>query len=166
VNRKTKAFWPLLSLLVLADCGTKQLAVEHLSPPHIPHDVVGDVLRFTLAYNPGAAFSTTVGPYSRWIFLGLAMVVLVVLGRLYLETEKRDAWQATALALVAGGALGNALDRVRSPRGVVDFIDIGFGDVRFWTFNIADVGVTFGALLLATMLWRRDAQAAAQRSPQ
>jgi signal peptidase II len=163
VKRKAKAFWPLLALLVLADCGTKQLAVEHLSPPHIPHDVVGDLLRFTLAYNPGAAFSLSVGPYSRWIFLALAMVVVVILGRLYWATESRDATMATALALVAGGALGNGLDRIRSARGVVDFIDIGVGDVRFWTFNIADIGVTFGALLLAAVLWRRDAEAARQR---
>ena len=155
--RKTVAFWPLASLLILADCATKQLAVERLTPPYIPHDIVGDVLRFTLAYNPGAAFSTYVGPQSRWIFMTLAFGMVVVLIRLYRATGASDVWQATALGLVVGGAAGNALDRLRSAQGVVDFIDLGLGSHRFWIFNVADMGVTVGAALLAFLLWRRDA---------
>jgi signal peptidase II len=155
-TRKAAAFWPLLSLLVLADCTTKRLAVEHLTPPHMPHDVIGDVVRFTLAYNPGAAFSMSLGPYSRWGFTLVAAIMLVILARIYRETPAGDRTQAIALALVIGGAIGNVIDRIRSPRGVVDFIDVGLGDVRFWTFNIADIGVTFGAALLAILLWRRD----------
>ncbi|HEY7567706.1 MAG TPA: signal peptidase II, partial [Gemmatimonadaceae bacterium] len=77
------------------------------------------------------------------------------LWRLYRDTSSGDRWQSVALALVAGGALGNLLDRLRSARGVVDFIDIGFGSFRLWTFNVADVGVTMGGLLLAVLLLRR-----------
>ena len=154
-SHKARAFWPLLFLLVLTDCGTKRLAVEHLTPPHVPHEVVGDVVRFTLAYNPNAAFSVSLGQYSRWGFTLFASIVLVVLARLYRETESTDRAQAVALALVIGGAVGNLVDRIRSPRGVVDFIDIGLGDLRFWTFNVADIGVSFGAALLAVLLWRR-----------
>ena len=61
-----------------------------------------------------------------------------------------------ALGLIIGGALGNLTDRLRSPRGVVDFIDMGLGDYRFWTFNVADVGVTAGAALLLYLLLRRS----------
>ena len=161
-SEKARAFWPLLCVLVFADCSTKQLAEDYLTPPHVPHSVIGDVVRFTLAYNPGAAFSFSLGPYSRWGFTAAALVVLVVLLRMYRETDARDRIMGAALALVAGGAIGNVLDRLRSPRGVVDFIDIGIGDVRFWTFNLADVGVTIGAALLATQLWRRS-QDAGQR---
>ena len=50
----------------------------------------------------------------------------------------------------------NLLDRLRSPRGVVDFIDIGIGDMRFYTFNVADMAVFCGAALLAYILMRRD----------
>ena len=57
--------------------------------------------------------------------------------------------------------LGNLLDRLQSPLGVVDFIDIGVGNARFWTFNLADVGVTVGAVLLAIVLWREDGMEAA-----
>jgi signal peptidase II len=159
LTSKAKAFWPLLLLLVLADCTTKRLAEQHLMPEHVPHSVVGDIVRFTLAYNRGAAFSFSLGEHSRVGFSLLALGVLGVLASIYRTTPTRDRAQATALALVAGGAIGNVMDRFRSPggtyRGVVDFIDIGYGGWRFYTFNLADVGVTLGAILLALLLLRR-----------
>ena len=60
--------------------------------------------------------------------------------------------------LVAGGAAGNLLDRVRSAQGVVDFIDVGIGTHRWPTFNIADMGVSCGAIVLAISLWLEDAR--------
>lgn len=60
---------------------------------------------------------------------------------------------------MTGGAVGNLLDRIRSARGVVDFIDLGIGDVRFWTFNMADVGITCGAIVLAILLAREERRA-------
>jgi len=153
---KARLFWPVLFVLVLSDCTTKRLAEERLVQPYIPHEVVGDVLRFTLAYNPGAAFSLSLGPNSRWIFVALTLLILGVLSWLYREAESRDTTLVAALALVCGGAIGNLLDRLRSPRGVVDFIDLGLGDWRFWTFNLADVAITVGAVVLAVALWRRE----------
>jgi signal peptidase II len=58
--------------------------------------------------------------------------------------------------------VGNLIDRVRSTRGVVDFIDIGIGNTRFWTFNIADAAITIGAILLAVTLWRTEGSADAR----
>jgi signal peptidase II len=92
------------------------------------------------------------GAYSRVGLAVVAVVALAVLGTLYRRSPSGDPWRAAALALVAGGAVGNLLDRLRSARGVVDFIDVGIGDVRFWTFNMADLGITCGALLLALLL--------------
>jgi signal peptidase II len=161
LTKKTKAFWPLLLLLVFADCTTKRLAEEHLVPEHVPHPVVGDVVRLTLAYNPDAAFSFSLGQHSRVGFTVLALGVLIALGSVYRSTPAQDKLQAAAVALVAGGAIGNVMDRFRTVdgtyRGVVDFIDIGVGGWRFWTFNLADVGVTCGAVLLALLLLRRGA---------
>jgi signal peptidase II len=77
---------------------------------------------------------------------------------MYRSADTRDAWQALALGLIAGGALGNLMDRIRSPRGVVDFIDIGTESWRFWTFNVADSGVFTGAVLLALILMRRPTE--------
>jgi signal peptidase II len=159
---KAKAFWSLLAVLVLADCSTKRLAVEHLSPPYVPHEVVGDWFRFTLAYNRGAAMGLFLGTYSRITLALVAFAALAVLGTLYRRSPSTDAWRAAALALVAGGAVGNLLDRLRSPRGVVDFIDVGIGDIRFWTFNMADIGITCGALLLALLLAQQQAEPPAE----
>jgi len=168
LTSKAKAFWPLLLLLVFADCTTKRLAEEHLMPEHMPHPVVGDVVRFTLAYNPDAAFSFSLGDHSRIGFTVLALVVLIVLGSVYRSTAAQDRLQAIALAMVAGGAIGNVLDRFRMPggmyKGVVDFIDIGVGGWRFWTFNLADVGVSCGAVLLALLMMRRG-HAASRDTP-
>lgn len=152
---KARTFWPLASLLLLADCATKRLAEQQLAVEHLPHEVFGDAVRFTLAYNKGAAFSTTIGPYSRVVFSVLAIVMVAILYRMYREAEHHDRTLGAALGLIVGGALGNLADRIRSPRGVVDFIDLGLGDVRFWVFNVADMGVTFGAIILLLLMWRR-----------
>ena len=150
-----RVFWPLALSLVLADCTTKR-AVEASALVGVPTPVWDDVLRVTLAYNRGAAFSTTFGPYQRWVLVAFAGAMLALLARWYGRVV-RHGWPAVAgLALVAGGAAGNMLDRLRSPNGVVDFIDVGVGGTRFYVFNVADAGVTVGALLLAYALWRAD----------
>jgi len=120
----------------------------------VPHPVIGDVVRLTLAYNKGAAMGLSLGGYSRVGFTVTAAIVLVILGALYRRTPDSSTGSGAALALIAGGALGNLADRLMSSMGVVDFIDIGFGNARFWTFNIADSGITCGALLLALLSFR------------
>jgi signal peptidase II len=143
-------------LIAAVDFCTKALAVSRLIPERMPHDVYSDVVRFTLVHNPGAAFGLHVGTYSREIFMVLTLVALVILGRLYLATRPGDVVRTLSLALVCGGAVGNLIDRIRSQLGVVDFIDIGFGDSRWPTFNIADMAVSLGAFLLAWVLWGED----------
>ena len=153
--------------MIAADLVTKLLAERLLVPRYVPHRVIGDVVRFTLAYNPGAAFSMSLGQYSRLIFGGFAVIALFVLWRLYRMTgagaRAGDRLRVAALGLAFGGAAGNLVDRIRSPQGVVDFIDIGFGDTRFWTFNIADSAVTIGAILLAWSLSREERENATAR---
>jgi signal peptidase II len=150
-------FWPVLAIVAAVDFATKALAAGRLLPQGMPHAIYGDVVRFTLVHNPGAAFGLNLGSYSRWIFMILTIVALVILGRLYFATRPGDVVRALALALVCGGAIGNLIDRVKSPYGVVDFIDIGLGDSRWPTFNIADMAVSLGAFLLAWVLWGEDA---------
>lgn len=159
MTKKASWFWSLCGLVVVADVVTKRIAEQALQPLHVPHDIVGDVLRFTLTYNPGAAFSMSLGEYSRWGFAIMATVVLVVLIRSLRTTEDDDVWQAAALGLVSGGAIGNLVDRLRHAHGVVDFIDVGLGDWRFWTFNVADMGVSIGAVMLIIAMLRTPAKA-------
>ena len=152
---KRPAFWWTAAVVVAADVVSKYLAHTRL-PLHLPRDVVGDVVRLTLSYNPGAAFGMHVGAASRAVFIILTAVILGFLWRLYRGTAPADRRRAVALGLVVGGALGNLVNRFWSVRGVVDFLDLGVGDRRFWTFNVADIGVTLGAVLLVLVLHRED----------
>jgi signal peptidase II len=156
--RKARVFWPLLSIVLLTDCATKRWAEANLVV-HQPEPVVGEVLRWTLAYNKLGAMGLSLGSASRPLLVAAAIIALVGLLRLYWLAGPRDKVVAIAAALVAGGALGNLFDRVRWTGGVVDFIDVGLGPRRFWIFNIADVGVTVGAVMLAWAIWRREQEA-------
>jgi len=114
-------FWPVLCLIASVDFGTKYLAAKRLLPQGLPHEVFGDWIRFTLVRNPGAAFGLHLGSQSRWIFMALTIVALVILGFLYTSTRRGDAVRSIALAMVCGGAVGNLIDRITSRYGVVDF---------------------------------------------
>ncbi|HEX6105782.1 MAG TPA: signal peptidase II [Gemmatimonadales bacterium] len=153
---KARRFWPLFALVLLTDCATKRAAEFHLVPAQVPHEFLGEVVRLTLAYNPGAAMSLSLGAHSRVGFSLLALAALVVMAHLYRRTAPGDRQAAAGLALIAAGAAGNLIDRIRSARGVVDFIDVGFGNLRFWTFNIADVAILLGTVVLVLALRRMD----------
>ncbi len=155
-TRKARCFFPVALGIVLTDCATKRVAEATLAPAHVPHPVLGDIVRFTLTYNPGAAMSLSLGSHSRVGFSILAGAALLLLGVLYHRLSPGRGLAATALAVVTGGALGNALDRLRSARGVVDFIDVGVGGARFYIFNFADIAITLGAVLLILVLVRSN----------
>ena len=154
--QRANRFWTIFLSIVLLDVATKRFAVSSLVP-YVPREVIDDILRFTLAFNAGGAMSLSLGPSSRWWFTLLAIATLFVLAYMYKHTARDDRLQLAALALICGGAVGNLIDRIRSPLGVVDFIDIGIGSHRFWTFNIADVGVTLGTVALTWILCVRAA---------
>ncbi len=164
MSHRAKIFWPLFGGWVVADFISKRLVESRLTP-HIPTRIIGDWLRFTLNYNVGAAMNISLGGASRVVFTVLALVMIGVIIAMYFKTEVNETLQPLALALIAGGALGNLLDRLRSAKGVVDFIDVGIGDSRFWTFNVADSGVTCGAILLMLVLWSKPEDAPLRPAP-
>jgi signal peptidase II len=150
--------------IVVVDQFTKFIAVDRLTPAYVPHPVLGEWFRLTLVFNKGAAFGLHLGPWSRWIFIALTIVAVGVMWRLYRTSEPGAHWRVRALMLVTAGAVGNFIDRVASSRGVVDFFDFGVGAYRWPTFNIADIAVSTGAVLLAIVLWREEeAKVAAER---
>lgn len=150
---RDRVFWSLLLLVAATDIASKRWAESALGV-HAPEEVVGHWLRWTLTYNTGAAMNLSVGSASRVVFSVIAVAMLAYLFHLYRGARPTERATPAALALIAAGAFGNLLDRVRHTKGVVDFIDVGTADWRFWTFNVADVGVTTGALLLALLMWR------------
>jgi signal peptidase II len=156
VVRRVRLFWPIAVAVFLSDCATKAVAEHHLAPEHTPHPVLGDFLRFTLAYNPGAAMSLGVGYLPRALLATIGIAALVGLWLWYRQLRPEATAMIVALALVWAGAAGNLWDRLRSSRGVVDFIDVGLVGWRFWVFNLADVAIACGAILLAFLLSRAD----------
>ena len=156
--QRANRFWTIFLATVLVDVTSKRFAVSELTPPYVPHNIIDDVLRFTLAYNPEGAMSFSLGPSSRWWFVCLSIGTLFVLAYMYRQTPREDRIQIASIALICGGAVGNLIDRLRSARGVVDFIDIGIGTHRFWTFNVADMAVTFGTAMLTWVLCVRAAR--------
>nr|WP_268913989.1 signal peptidase II [Corynebacterium uropygiale] len=129
--------------IAVIDQVTKALVLHYLEPG-VALPVIGDWFRFLLVFNPGAAFSFGTG--ATWVFtciqLGFLILAAVVIPR------TRDPWTVVALALIAGGALGNLVDRLcRAPAffvgHVVDFISVG----SFAIFNVADSAITCGVIL-------------------
>jgi signal peptidase II len=142
----------VVGVIVVLDLVTK-LVAEAVLPRWMGVPVLGDTVQLRLVYNAGAAFGLNVGEHSRWIFMGLSVGAIAVLTSMLRSTQPGDRLRLYALAAICAGALGNLIDRVRSARGVVDFLDVGIGSLRWPTFNIADMAVTCGALALALSLW-------------
>jgi signal peptidase II len=152
-----RVFWTAALVIVVLDLITKIIAeATLLRTPGV--SVLGDWFQLRLVYNPGAAFGLHLGPYSRWIFFTIALVAVFVLHRMSRSSPPGDWFRQLALGLVAGGAAGNLVDRIRSSRGVVDFFDVGVGALRWPTFNVADIAVSCGAIALVISMWREDSQ--------
>jgi len=156
LSPKGRIFWPIFVTWLVLDLVTKHLALQQLWPPGVPHRVFGDYLRFTLAFNQGAAMGMSLGDFSRPVFTVIGLLLLGGLGWLYWKTRNDQRLQAAIIAFIMAGAVGNLIDRLRHERGVTDFIDMGIGTVRFWTYNVADMGITCGAIALALLLGRAD----------
>lgn len=141
--------------VVTLDYVTKWLVVRSF---HVGHqvDVIGDYVKLTFIQNTGAAFGIHAGGADRVVFLVLPILALAGLVALYWATPARDRIRLLAIAAISAGAIGNLIDRLRSDTGVVDFIDIGLGIHRWPVFNVADIAVTTGAILLALSLWSEE----------
>lgn len=152
--------WLWLALLVIVlDQWSKHVVSDWLQL----HESVSVLpfFSFTLLHNPGAAFSflADAGGWQRWFFTAIALfvsVVIIVWLRRLPATEK---WQAAALALILGGALGNVIDRLRFGY-VVDFLDVYYQQWHWPPFNIADSAITVGVAILLWVTFRASKQAA------
>jgi signal peptidase II len=111
-----------------------------------PHQLVGSLLQIIRGENRGGLFGAMQGSAPL-----LALLSIGVIGALVVYHERERQLQVTPLTigvgLLIGGAMGNLIDRLLFGY-VLDFIDIGVGTLRFWTFNLADAGISFGILIL------------------
>jgi len=141
--------------IIALDIMTKRWALEALSGQS--SELFGGLVPLTLAFNKGAAFGMSIGDDSRWFFVPVTIIALVLLAVLYRQAAERDFLRIVSISLVVSGAVGNLIDRVRWDRGVVDFL--GPIDLVFWDFpifNVADMAITCGAILLAVSFWLEE----------
>lgn len=126
-------------------------------------NIIPDFFDWTLVFNPGAAFSFLAdqGGWQRFFFLGLAIVISAYLARLIWRNEL-GGWGKLGAAMIIGGALGNAIDRVAYGH-VVDFLLFYWNDWYYPAFNIADSFICVGAVLMVLdgMFQKKEPQAAA-----
>jgi signal peptidase II len=155
--------WLALSLLVVGlDQLTKHVALLELRP-YEPHAVIPGLLNWTLAFNPGAAFSFLAGEsgWQRWLFTALAIGVSALLATWLARLPRGDWRNALPLSLIIGGALGNLIDRLRFGH-VTDFVQVYWGDWSFPAFNVAESAISIGAVLLVVFGFLLGGKAAAK----
>ncbi len=112
--------------------------------------IIGNFLRFTYAENRGAAFSILQN--QRWFFIVVTVAMLIVLAFIYFRTKNLNKLSKLSIAMIAGGAIGNFIDRLILGY-VVDFIDVRFGNFyNFPIFNIADSFVVCGTTLMIILI--------------
>ena len=141
-----KWIW-LAVVVVIFDQLTKYIAstsLELLQPV-----AVVPMFNWTLMHNPGAAFSFLASEdgWQRWFFAIIAVVVSAVIVLWIKRLQQHEKWQAVALALILGGAIGNVIDRIWLGY-VVDFIDVYYEHMHWPAFNIADSAITIGVVLI------------------
>ncbi len=135
-------------------CGVHELATRHCHG--VPQPVVEGYWDWELALNDGAAFSSFRG--SQIVLSLIAFVALIALGVLAHRTTPEQRLRRAGYAMIAGGALGNLIDRVRDG-AVTDFVRWRVHDHAWPIFNVADVVLVIGValLLLETVLAKRRA---------
>lgn len=150
----------LLTVILLADVVTKRWALEALAHGYTI-EALG-MVPLTLAFNKGIAFGIGIPDMGRWLVVAASIFVMIVLVGMLRDAREDDHGRIMAIGLVCAGALGNLIDRVRWDAGVVDFIGpINLGFMQWPIFNVADMAITSGAILLGLSLWREESANAA-----
>ncbi len=142
-----RARWPiflgLAAVIVVVDQLTKAWLVSLLEPGERTN-VVGDVVRLIHSQNSGALFGLF---KDQALLFGLVSIGVVGLIVWFHGSSGRNTLLSVALGLLLGGALGNMIDRFRLGY-VVDWVDAGIGDLRFYTFNVADSAISIAIVLI------------------
>ena len=145
--RRTGAHWVtfigVAATVVILDQLTKAWLVSQLSPGE-SMNVIGDLVRLIYSQNSGALFGLF---RDNAVLFGIVSIAVIGLIVAYHARSGRSLYLSVALGLLLGGALGNMTDRLT--RGfVVDFVDIGIGGFRWYTFNVADAAISLAIVML------------------
>jgi len=157
--------WLWAPLVFVVDLVAKRLVMANEAALRGKVRIIGDLARFIYVRNPGSAMGLF--PVGRIFLVTVSLAASIFLLYLYRTTDPGLRIRRGAMAAILGGAVGNLVDRIFYDGLVVDFIDLGFGSHRFYTFNVADMGVTLGGavLFLCILLEGRKKKTLAEDSP-
>ncbi len=155
ITKKKILPFALTGIILISDQITKILIVSYIKVSDPPISIIGDFLRIIHRRNPAVAFSIGSG----WpdiirliLFTILPIIVLIGLVIFYLRSDEFTKVQRWALTALLGGGIGNLIDRIFRPDGVVDFIDVKFYGIFGWerwpTFNVADSTIVVAGIIL------------------
>jgi signal peptidase II len=139
----------IVAVVVLIDQFTKALVRANLQLGE-SHTVIPGLLDFAHVQNTGAAFGMLNDvdfPFKSVIIVAIAAIALLAIAAYGAQLGFHDRIARLGLAMILGGAFGNLLDRAIAGH-VVDFVDVYWGAVHFWAFNVADAAITFGAIFV------------------
>jgi len=140
-------FFAVLAV-VAADQASKAWVI-HAFALHESREIIPGLFNLTYLTNNGAAFGILAGQPALWrqiFFIGAVCVALVVIWMAQRSFSPRSRVYSAALGLIAGGAIGNLIDRIRWSF-VVDFLDVYLGQWHWPAFNVADSAITVGVTL-------------------
>jgi signal peptidase II len=136
-------FLGLAGTIVVLDQSTKAWLQSNFAPGQVAQ-VIGDTVRLVFGQNSGALFGLFRDQALLFALASLGVVGLIVA---YHGRSARSLYLSLALGFLLGGAVGNLIDRLRLGY-VVDFVDVGIGNLRFYTFNVADAAISTAIVLL------------------
>lgn len=153
----------LSAVLIIADQITKLLVIAKIPYRTIAFTMWNDFFRLIHVRNTGVAFSMGDSlplAFRKVLFIALPLIAMVILVLYIIRSREETVFQKYCLAGILGGGLGNQIDRIFRPEGVVDFLDVRFygllGMERWPTFNVADASVVVCGILLFISLWGKE----------
>ncbi len=145
----------VVALLLFVGCVGCDQATKHLATRNLrggpPKSYLGNTVRLEYALNPGGFLSlgSRLSPAVRyWFFVLLNVAFLVAIPFVLFGGAKLSLLAFVAVVLLAAGAAGNLVDRVSQDGFVTDFLNLGIGPIRTGIFNVADMAITLGAVML------------------
>jgi signal peptidase II len=139
-------------VVFVLDRVTKAWITENI-PLNTVRPVVGDYVRLVHAQNTGAAFGLL--PDRTTLLSVLSVIAVLAIVYYYRQFASNSSLVSVTLGMQLGGAFGNLIDRITQGY-VVDFVDVGVGDIRFWAFNVADSSIVVGIILVTAALWYEE----------
>ena len=152
--KKNLIIFSIITFTIFLDLITKNYALSSLI---INHSIsINNFLNFTLAFNHGAAFSflSDAGGWQRWFFIIFSLIVILIITYILVK-EKNSKY--IAFSFVIGGAIGNLYDRILYGY-VIDFIEFHYNSFYWPIFNIADIAISIGIILLLYSMFAKESK--------